>query len=130
MPQDTTSEIPSVCILPSDFPRVRHLYISTAHNFFGHHGRAAGRRPMIEVPQMECVAGRGVRGDRFFDFKESYKGQITFFAAEVYDALCAELGIDDKPASVFRRNVITEGVDLNAWIGKEFEIQGTRFRGT
>ena len=34
---------------------------------------------MIEVPVVECVAGRGIRGDRYFDFKNDYKGQITFF---------------------------------------------------
>jgi MOSC domain-containing protein YiiM len=29
-----------------------------------------------------------------------------------------------------RRNVITRGVDLNEFIGQEFEVQGIRFRGT
>src|SRR5690349_15171698 len=120
-----TSPVSSFCIPSSSFAKVRGLYVSPAHNFFGHHGRPPGTRPMIGVREIECVAGRGVRGDRFFDFKEDYKGQITFFASEVYEALCAELGVYDKAASVFRRNVITEGVDLNAWIGTEFEIQGT-----
>jgi MOSC domain-containing protein YiiM len=32
--------------------------------------------------------------------------------------------------SVFRRNVITGGMDLNELIGQEFQIQGVRFRGT
>jgi len=30
---------------------------------------------------------------------------------------------------VFRRNVITSGVDLTAWFDAEFELQGVRFRG-
>jgi len=34
---------------------------------------------MIEVPVIECVASRGIRGDRYFNFKDDYKGQITFF---------------------------------------------------
>ncbi len=85
---------------------------------------------MIEVPEIECIAGRGLRGDRFFDFKENYKGQITFFDGEVYDEARGTLGVEDRPPSVFRRNVVIEGVDLNAWIGVEFEIQGVRFRGT
>jgi MOSC domain-containing protein YiiM len=34
------------------------------------------------------------------------------------------------PPSIFRRNIITKGVDLNTLIGKEFEIQGMRFLGT
>lgn len=29
-----------------------------------------------------------------------------------------------------RRNVFTRGVDLKAWIGQEFELQGLRFFGT
>ena len=33
---------------------------------------------MIEVPVIECVAGGGIRGDRYFNFKDDYKGQIRF----------------------------------------------------
>jgi len=106
-----------------------HLYISPAHNFFGHHGQPPGDAPILEVDQIECVQGRGIRNDRFFDFKENYKGQITFFAQEVYEDLCHALQIDDKPPSVFRRNVVIAGVDLTAWYDAEFQLQGIRFRG-
>ena len=106
-----------------------HLYISPAHNFFGHHGRPPGENPAIEVPQIKCVAHRGIQGDRFFDYKENYKGQITFIENEAYLAVCESLGIRDKPPSVFRRNVVTNGIDLNSLVGKEFEIQGVRFFG-
>jgi hypothetical protein len=108
---------------------LRHLYISAAHNYFGHHGLAPGDEPMVEVDRIECVAGRGIRDDRFFDFKEDYKGQITFFSQEVYEDLCRELDIHDKPPSVFRRNVITAGVDLTTLYDADFEVQGVRFRG-
>jgi MOSC domain-containing protein YiiM len=107
-----------------------HFYISPGHNFFGHHGKPAGANSVEEVDEIRCVAGRGIEGDRFFDHKENYRGQITFFSAEVYDALCAQLQVWDKPTSVFRRNVITRGVDLNELIGKEFEIQGVKFLST
>jgi MOSC domain-containing protein YiiM len=63
-------------------------------------------------------------------FKENYKGQITFFAWETYEAICRELGVRDKSASAFRRNVITIGANLNELIGQEFQIQGVSFRGT
>jgi MOSC domain-containing protein YiiM len=106
-----------------------HLYISPEHNFFGHHGQPPGDAPILEVDQVECVKGRGIRNDRFFDFKENYKGQITFFALEAYQDLCRALQIDDKPPSVFRRNVITSGIDLTAWYDAEFQLQGVRFRG-
>ena len=85
---------------------------------------------MIEVPQLECIAGRGVSDDRFFDYKENYKGQITFFGDEVFSELCKRLDVRDKSAAVLRRNVITRGLDLNQLVGVEFEIQGGRFLGT
>lgn len=109
--------------------KIRRLYISPGHNYFGHHGQPAGNNPITEIAAIECVAGRGIRGDRFYDFKENYKGQITFFAVEIHDALCRQLKLTGKSPAGYRRNVITEGEDLNSLIGQEFEIQGVRFRG-
>lgn len=85
---------------------------------------------MIEVPVIECVAGRGIRGDRYFDFKDDYKGQITFFSFDVFDELCAALDILDCSPTAVRRNVIIRGVNLNDFIGREFEVQGVWFSGT
>ena len=109
--------------------RLLHLYLSPEHNYFGHHGQPAGTAPMIEVQELKLVAGQGIEGDRFFGFKQDYKGQITFFEEEIYQSLCACFQVRDRPSSVFRRNIITEGQDLNALIGQEFEIQGVRFLG-
>lgn len=108
---------------------IEHLYVSPGHNFFGRYGNAAGDHPSLEMPEIRCLAGRGIEGDRFLDYKADYKGQITFFAAEIYDELCARFEVWDKPPSAFRRNVITRGVDLNTLIGREFTIQGVQFRG-
>ena len=107
-----------------------HLYVSPGHNYIGHHGQAPGQNPVFEVRAARCVAGRGIESDRYFAHEENHKGQITFFADEVYQSLCAQFGIRDKPPSVFRRNVITRGLDLNELIGKEFTVQGIRFFGT
>lgn len=106
------------------------LFISPGHNFFGHHDQPAGLNPTVEVDAIECLAGRGIRGDRFLDFKENYKGQITFFSMEVFDALCRELGLLNASCGATRRNVFVRGVDLNSLIGAEFEIQGVRFAGS
>jgi MOSC domain-containing protein YiiM len=83
----------------------------------------------VEVPAVECVAERGIKGDRFFDHQENYQGQITFFSAEVFAGVCARLGVDNKSPGVTRRNVIVSGVDLNSLIGKTFETQGLVFAG-
>ena len=108
---------------------IRHIYISPGHNFKGRHEQDPLDTPAVEVDVVECVAGRGLVGDRYFDHKPDFKGQLTLFSWEVYREACAEFGVD-LPPSVFRRNIIVEGADLNALIGKEFELQGVTLSGS
>jgi MOSC domain-containing protein YiiM len=112
-------------------PRIRiaRLYTSRGHNFFGRHGQPAGAHALAEHREIQCVAGQGVEGDRFFNHQENYSGQITFFASEVFEEVCRNLGIADRNPGLTRRNVITAGVDLNSLVGAEFTIQGVRFAG-
>jgi hypothetical protein len=109
--------------------RIVQIFISPGHNFIGRYGQTPGEHPALAVPEVRCVPGRGLEGDRFFDFKADYKGQITFFSHEVYAALCEQLQIHDKSPAAFRRNVICAGIDLNTLIGHDFEVQGVAFRG-
>jgi MOSC domain-containing protein YiiM len=109
--------------------RISHLFISPGHNFFGHHEQSAGTHPLLSQPEVECVAGRGLRGDRFFDYKPDYKGQVTFLAAEVFAEVCRSVGVTGLSPGVARRNVITQGVDLNTLVGKRFTLQGIAFEG-
>jgi len=109
--------------------RIRHLFISPGHNFFGRHGKEADTHAIVEVDRIECVAGRGIVGDRFFDYKPDYKGQITFFEWRVLQEIWSALGVDRHDPSAPRRNVIVENLDLSDLIGREFEIQGIRFAG-
>lgn len=109
---------------------VEHLFVSPGHNYFGHHGRPADEHPILAADRIECVAGRGIRDDRFFDYQPDYKGQITFFAMETLDLLARELGLSDVRPEFTRRNVFTRGAELNALVGVEFEVQGVRFAGT
>ncbi len=109
--------------------RIVAIFISPGHNFYGRHGHAPLDHPTLEVPEIRCIPGRGIEGDRFFDYKAGYKGQVTFFSQEVYGALCQELQVHDKSPAAFRRNVLCAGIDLNTLIGQEFEVQGVAFRG-
>jgi MOSC domain-containing protein YiiM len=108
---------------------IKHLYISPGHNFFGHHGQPSGTNPLHELAVIECVAGRGIRGDRFFDYKDDYTGQITFFSNEVFEQVCQDLGLRGRSPGLTRRNAITAGEDLNLLIGKKFSVQGIEFEG-
>ena len=109
--------------------RVHHLFTSPGHNYVGHHGRPPGDHPVVETDKIECVAGRGIRGDRYFDFKEDYKGQITFFSFEVFESMRRELNLSDAQPASTRRNVFVSGADLRSLVGTEFEIQNVRFAG-
>jgi len=109
---------------------ILHLYISEGHNYVGHHDGPPGEHEIIEVDEIHCVAGHGIEKDRYFGHKDDFKGQITFFADEVYQDLRTHSSGHEVAPSAFRRNVITRGVDLNELIGKEFEVQGVRFFGT
>lgn len=109
--------------------RIRHLYISPAHNYFGRYGQTAGTAPIDEVAAVECVAGYGLKGDRFYGYRPDYKGQVTIFSAEIFDEIRKQFGVPQLAPSAFRRNVISEGVDLNQLIGQTFALQGVTLRG-
>lgn len=87
---------------------------------------------MQEMIRLECVAGRGICGDRYFDYAPDFKGQITFFHWSDLVQMWNELAIppQSRDPVATRRNVLVEGLNLNKLIGKEFEIQGVRFLGT
>ena len=87
--------------------------------------------PVVAASEAECIAGKGLFGDRFFEHKSAYKGQVTFFALEVYQRLEEEtLPRSHGSPEIFRRNIITSGIDLNRLIGKRFRLQGLLFEGT
>ena len=108
---------------------IKALYISVGHDFVGRHGKGRLNHGIEKVDTVECVAGRGLVGDRYFDHQEDYKGQITFFDWAVYQRIKDDFNCPDLNATEFRRNVLTEGIDLNTLIGQKFTLQGIQFEG-
>jgi MOSC domain-containing protein YiiM len=109
---------------------IEQIFTSPGHNYFGRHGLGSNDFPLLPAARVDCVAGRGIRGDRFFDFRDDYKGQITFFSREVFDRMSEYFGLPDKSPGTLRRNLIVSGVDLTELIGTDFELQGVQFRGS
>jgi MOSC domain-containing protein YiiM len=116
----------------SGVPSIERLFVSPGHNFRGRYGQEPLGHPLVEVDEVECVAGRGLRGDRYFDHAPDFKGQVTFVARETLERLWEELAIpaERRDLAATRRNVVTSGIDLLALIGREFTIGGVRFLGT
>jgi hypothetical protein len=83
--------------------------------------------PCQAVATAAAVAGRGLRGDRYFAGRGTFGGpgatghELTLIEAEALDTLAEESGIAIDPAAA-RRNVVTRGVDLNALAGRRFTI--------
>lgn len=109
---------------------IKHLYISNGHNYFGRYGMTSLKHQIEEFDQIELVEGKGIVGDRFFDYEEDYKGQITFFDSAIYKRVRDEVVKGELCPSKFRRNVVLEGIDLNSLIGKKFSIDGIEFTGS
>lgn len=109
--------------------KLEQIFLSDGHAYFGRHGQGAAPFPVRSVPAAECVAGMGLRGDRFFGYRVGYRGQVTLFALEVLEQLRRELNCPGAEAAATRRNLLVSGVDLNALVGREFELQGVRLEG-
>ncbi|MBC7979109.1 MAG: molybdenum cofactor biosysynthesis protein [Armatimonadetes bacterium] len=107
---------------------IEEIWISPGHDFRGRHGKGRLEHGDVAVSEVECVAGMGLKGDRYFGFKEDYKGQVTFLAMEVVEELRARFG--DFPSSQLRRNVIVRGADLDRLLSKKFRLQGVLFEGS
>ncbi|MEO6001648.1 MAG: molybdenum cofactor guanylyltransferase [Opitutus sp.] len=109
--------------------KISAIYVSPGHNFFGRHGKPAGEHITESVRQVDCVAGRGIRGDRFWDYKRDYAGQVTFFDEAVHQRVLENVRPVPCSAGAYRRNLLIRGADLMALVGQEFDVQGVRFLG-
>lgn len=81
-----------------------------------------------QVPEIDLVAGKGIKGDRNFD-RSQWPGQnITFIELEEINTFnqrfSQQISLSDT-----RRNVITEGVRLNDLVGQIFRIGDVSFKG-
>lgn len=109
---------------------VQGIYISAGHSFYWREPGAPADYTMEARERVECVAGKGLRGDRFFGFKENFKGQVTFFSEEILEAVRDHVGGDRCPPWATRRNVLVSGIDLNRLIGQRFSIGQVVFEGS
>jgi len=90
---------------------------------------------MSSRPEVRAVPGRGLEGDRYFDGRGTFSPhpqkpdyEITFIEREKVEAFARESGLPFTAIHA-RRNIVTEGVDLNALVGKEFYVGEVRIRG-
>ena len=97
--------------------------------------------PMEERREVEAVAGRGLRGDRYFegrglwnfldqdpDREVAEASEVTFIESEALAAVGREAGIEVPPGA-HRRNVTTSDVPLNHLVDRRFVVGETVCEG-
>jgi MOSC domain-containing protein YiiM len=91
--------------------------------------------PMRALTEVRAVPGRGLEGDRYFAGNGTFTGdarrdsEVTLMALEDLHAMERETGARLSPGDV-RRNVVTQGADLRALVGREFSLGPVRLRAT
>lgn len=97
--------------------------------------------PMERRRRVEAVAGRGLRGDRYFEGQglwnlldeersreDKEASDITFIEAEAVAAVERDADIE-LPSGAHRRNVTTRDVPLNHLVGRTFAVGDARCEG-
>ena len=76
---------------------------------------------MLNVSSIQALSGKGLLNDRKFINNNNNKSQLTFIEIENINYVNKIL-VSKIPAINFRRNIITQGVNLNDLNGKEFFV--------
>ena len=90
---------------------------------------------MIAVPEVRAVEGRGLEGDRCFSGKGTFSAAVHRPDHEVTRVESAKIAVfaaaSGLPfdAAMARRNLMTESADLDALVGRTFEIGEVVLRG-
>ena len=104
------------------------LFISEGYDFKGRHGLGRSHHEVSSQEKVECITGKGIRGDRYFGFKDNYKAQVTFFDEAVHESVQTQFSSNHTP-DVYRRNILMRGLDLNGLIGRSFKLGEVEFEG-
>ena len=76
---------------------------------------------IVNVNEVEAIKGMGLVGEKHFKKNNNQRSQITLIEIENINHYNKITGTQ-IPAINFLRNIVTEGIRLNALVGKEFFI--------
>ncbi len=102
---------------------ILHLLVSGQHAYFGRARDGVADVTTTDAKQADVVAGKGIRGDRFFGKAAHMDAAVTVFAVEALESIAAELGANYFDPLLTRRNVILRGAHLAPLVGEEFSLE-------
>ena len=82
---------------------------------------------IVNVNEAEAIKGKGLIGEKHFKDDNKKRSQITLIEIENINHYNKITGTQ-IPAINFLRNIVTEGIILNALVGKEFFIGKVKVR--
>ena len=80
---------------------------------------------IYEINEIEVLSKKGILGDRHFNEHKDHKGQITLIEKENIDYYNNKYKTK-IPYIDFRRNIITEGIELNSLVEKKIKMGGIK----
>lgn len=94
------------------------------------------KAPLASVSSADAVAGRGLRGDRYFMQAGSFNRaecaahgrQLSLISLDAINMCNQRLNLA-LPTTAFRRNLVIAGLDVTLLLGHEFRIGHVRLRG-
>ena len=87
----------------------------------------AGGEP-VYIDLVQAISGQGIKGDRYCGKDTDPARQLTLIESEVIDQFNQETG-SEILYTAFRRNLVTEGVQLNNLVGKIFYVGEVKLCG-
>ena len=84
--------------------------------------------PIKEMASIDAVKGKGLLYDRKFKENNNIKSQLTLIEVENIKYYNKVSNSSINPLN-FRRNIVTEGVELNNLVNKEFSIGNVKVKG-
>ena len=82
---------------------------------------------IVNVNDVQAIKGKGLVGEKHFKEDNNIRCQITLIEIESINHYNKITGTS-FPAINFLRNIITEGIQLNLLLGKEFSIGPVRVK--
>lgn len=87
--------------------------------------------PMQALEKAEAIAGKGLKGDRYFGQEGTIKKgirHVTLIEEEALAAVWRDYSLEFFPIET-RRNLLTRNVSLNHLVGKAFQVGDVILRG-
>ena len=109
--------------------KIEKIYISPDFNYRGKGKDFPGDAPTESVGKVQCDAGKGLVGDRYYGWREDFKGQVTFIWKDYLDQMMKDID-HDFPYEAVRRNILVSGMNPLDLVGKKFRIGTAVFEGT